>query len=319
MATQRWNQTLGKWESYESQYPGTLDKNLQMGDGKVIQFTTPVGDVDIWAPDAATYPGRGFLQLHAGASYVNIHAPEESVQSPSTAGTVAIRGDSGVITGSPVTLSKSTDATIGTVATPSAAPALRIGAVAGVHLRLDGDEIIAMTSDTAQGTLTLNEDLALFADGSARHNGGLQALGQLGANNSRAKAIAASGGVTSSTLATYVPVTGHTGGTFYAPPSGIVAVHQMFFLRSGTVGIYAQGSFEIKTGLVVGSGTATVAAAGQGIIVNATVSWIRAGGTQLVTGLVAGDPYNIRAVFASNTAGSSVDASASGFVILPQL
>lgn len=36
------------------------------------------------------------------------------------------------------------------------APALRIGNVAGTHLRIDGNEIVAMASDTAAGTLFVN-------------------------------------------------------------------------------------------------------------------------------------------------------------------
>jgi len=36
------------------------------------------------------------------------------------------------------------------------APALRVGVPTGAHLRVDGDEIVAMQSDTAQGTLTIN-------------------------------------------------------------------------------------------------------------------------------------------------------------------
>lgn len=46
----------------------------------------------------------------------------------------------------------------GTDATPSAGnkPALRIGSITGVHLRIDGNEIIAMNSDSAQGSLSLN-------------------------------------------------------------------------------------------------------------------------------------------------------------------
>jgi hypothetical protein len=35
-------------------------------------------------------------------------------------------------------------------------PALRVGSITGTHLRVDGNEIMAMTSDTATGTLSLN-------------------------------------------------------------------------------------------------------------------------------------------------------------------
>lgn len=58
----------------------------------------------------------------------------------------------GTIKGKSEILSSTTDAT----ATTGNRPALITGDVSGQHLRIDGDEIISMSGDATQGTLTLN-------------------------------------------------------------------------------------------------------------------------------------------------------------------
>lgn len=55
-------------------------------------------------------------------------------------------------------------------------PALRVGNIAGNHLRIDGDEIISMTSDSAQGTLILNKG----GQTNLARGGGKAVVGDLG-------------------------------------------------------------------------------------------------------------------------------------------
>jgi hypothetical protein len=86
-------------------------------------------------------------------------------------------------------------------------PALRIGNIAGTHLRIDGNEIIAMTADNTQGALLLNGSntvnvaasggTANIATGGGTANCGTGSGGQLNCQNFDAVGHVAAGGIVS--------------------------------------------------------------------------------------------------------------------------
>ena len=81
-----------------------------------------------------------------------------------------------------VVLSRTTDAD----GTTDAKPALRIGAISGTHLELDGNEIMAKNSGTAVGPLYLNNNggLVTIGSGGLQVNGTSKFLGDITLNDS---------------------------------------------------------------------------------------------------------------------------------------
>lgn len=127
-------------------------------------------------------------------------------------------------------------------------------------------------------------------------------------------ATVSSGSSTSTTLATNVPVTG-SGLTFVAPPSGRILVAQNIYMRSTSDGVYCMAGYVIRAGATVGSGTIFVT--NDDMLINANNQWVRIGGMLPHSGLTPGATYNIVAVFKSNTAGTSVTASAYDISVIP--
>ena len=131
--------------------------------------------------------------------------------------------------------------------------------------------------------------------------------------------VTVSGGAgTNSTLATYVVLSPSVGLTFVAPLSGRIMVHIVMYLQGGATSTGCEGSYEIKTGGTIGSGTSVIAA-GDSYIDNRNPAWTRLGGSFYHAGLTPGDTYNARLVFASGVAGTSVSASTSDLTVQPIL
>lgn len=97
-----------------------------------------------------------------------------------------------------------------------------------------------------------------------------------------------------------------TGGTacslvFVAPPSGKVIVHNSSSGRNSTTArVYV--SWIIRTGGSVGSGSTFLDAGDNGAITVVGTSEIMVGRANLVTGLTAGNTYNIRQRFRNSSA-----------------
>lgn len=100
------------------------------------------------------------------------------------------------------------------------------------------------------------------------------------------------------------------GAAFVAPPSGSVLAHFTFAMTQSIDGQVSQGSIELRTGAVVGSGSVSVAASGNraltvGRAVNTgAVAQIQATRTCLFTGLTAGSSYNVRLMHVVSSGGT---------------
>jgi hypothetical protein len=104
---------------------------------------------------------------------------------------------------------------------------------------------------------------------------------------------------------------------FVAPASGCVVINLTQYLKSGTAGVYAMAGLIVRAGGTVGSGTAVYT--NSAILINANTQWTRAGGAVLVTGLTPGSTYNVLPCYHSDTAGTSISASAYDLVVNPTL
>lgn len=108
---------------------------------------------------------RKFLEINQGLIGAGAYTVVDD-DGISTTGSLEVGADltvtggltTGAVTSSGAVAASSATFTSTTDANESAgnAPALRIGDVAGTHLRIDGNEIVAMASDTAAGTLFVN-------------------------------------------------------------------------------------------------------------------------------------------------------------------
>lgn len=102
------------------------------------------------------------------------------------------------------------------------------------------------------------------------------------------------------TSATYVAFTNNAEGTFVAPPTGKVYVTVSGRMNLGNSTKYGFTAWELREGSTIGSGTVTLAADdNRAIRVGNTVTtgapnYYQGSYRHLVTGLVAGDTYNIR-------------------------
>lgn len=156
---------------------------------KSITIATTSGSTSITSPGLKTYmigrsitggsipAGTTIVSVVDGVSAVLSAAPTASATGVTATVTVPqmeIRGDgyARITTLESVILSSETDANTNS----GNKPPLRVGNVAGVHLRIDGDEIISMTSDNSRtgALLTLTADDVAFnlVSGGAKITGG---------------------------------------------------------------------------------------------------------------------------------------------------
>ena len=126
-----------------------------------------------------------------------------------------------------------------------------------------------------------------------------------------------SGSTTITTGVAYIPLTGGSGVVFTAPPSGTVLVNLAMTSKTATAGLPVLCGFEIRAGASIGSGAVFLAA--HYVVSNGANTYSTNGGAELVTGLTPGASYNARAMFASNTAGTSVNAANGNLIVSPSL
>jgi hypothetical protein len=126
---------------------------------------------------------------------------------------------------------------------------------------------------------------------------------------------AGTGSTQTTTSTSYVIVTSGASGTFVAPPSGNVQVSISAYV-SGSAS-YGHASYEIKTGGTVGSGTIIVAGQSGTAVSNSNGSFIKATMINRVNGLTPGATYNIRALMASGSSGSTCSVANTYITIVP--
>lgn len=101
----------------------------------------------------------------------------------------------------------------------------------------------------------------------------------------------------STTSTTYVALAGNPGLSFTAPTSGRVVIAIGAALTGSAADTYAMMGFQVRTGNVIGSGTITHAADNNEVVANLGLSDIAASHVSLVSGLTAGDPYNVQVLY----------------------
>src|SRR5262249_21858389 len=117
-----------------------------------------------------------------------------------------------------------------------------------------------------------------------------------------ASAQAHATGLFTTTSTSYVAGTGGPVlNPFTAPRSGKVWVHFGSTLRGNSGSIAGFMSFEIREGIVSGSGTIVVAASDARMVACPAPSEFRLSRTCLVTGLTPGSQYHIRAMYRSTS------------------
>jgi hypothetical protein len=112
-----------------------------------------------------------------------------------------------------------------------------------------------------------------------------------------AAATAADAGSVSTTSATYVTLAGDPGVSFTAPTSGRVLVHFAGTFDNNAADTFGMMGFQIRTGTTVGAGTIVLAANDNDSIGTAGTNDTAFGRTTLVTSLIAGDTYNVQALY----------------------
>jgi hypothetical protein len=98
------------------------------------------------------------------------------------------------------------------------------------------------------------------------------------------------------TLTTYANLTNIAGTSFVAPESGIVTIHWQALITNNTVASGGALTPWVGTGSTVGAGTEVLVASdvnATSTAANASSAGARAAGVKTVTGLTAGDTYNV--------------------------
>lgn len=108
---------------------------------------------------------------------------------------------------------------------------------------------------------------------------------------------AADSGSVSTTSATFVTLAGDPGVAFTAPASGRVLVHIAGTFDNNAADTFGMMAFQIRTGSSVGAGTIVLAASDNDSIGTAGTNDTSFGRSILVSSLVAGDPYNVQALY----------------------
>jgi hypothetical protein len=106
----------------------------------------------------------------------------------------------------------------------------------------------------------------------------------------------ASGSV-STTSASFTNLSGDPGIAFVAPASGRVLVTMGAAFDNTAADTFAMMGFQVRTGTTVGVGTIAYAANDNDTVGILGANDAAAGRTTLVTGLVAGDNYNVQALY----------------------
>lgn len=101
----------------------------------------------------------------------------------------------------------------------------------------------------------------------------------------------------STTSTSYVALAGNPGLSFTAPTSGRVIIAIGAALTGSAADTYAMMGFQVRTGSVIGSGTIIQAADNNEVVANLGLSDIAASHVSLVSGLTAGDPYNVQVLY----------------------
>lgn len=107
-------------------------------------------------------------------------------------------------------------------------------------------------------------------------------------------------GTTTSTAytTTRAAATSPVGKSFTAPPSGKVKIHWACGLQAAGAVDYVLCSFQIRTGVTLGSGTSIVAASdNRARQLTNTAAEQQGGRTALVSGLTAGNAYNVTLMY----------------------
>lgn len=110
------------------------------------------------------------------------------------------------------------------------------------------------------------------------------------------QSASASGSVDTTSL-TYVTLSGDPGLSFVSPSSGRVLVTIGTAMDGTVADTYATMGFQIRTGAVVGSGTIVYAANDTDVVAHQGLSDFSGSRTALVSGLTAGDTYNVQALY----------------------
>lgn len=124
-----------------------------------------------------------------------------------------------------------------------------------------------------------------------------------------------SGSANTTSLTTYSRTSTDSGGTFVAPPSGLLTIILTIYLYSTSASVDANAGWQVNTGATVGAGTLVDSA--YGLIRTRYTAWQRMGGAAICSGLTPGTTYNVFPVFASGTAGTVINASQSTLVLIP--
>lgn len=176
---------------------------------------------------------------------------------------------------------------------------VRIGIVVGVSpLQVTVQETIFTNIGVLDGyvpvvgeTVALLGQSAISADGSS-----WLALGKLTSSAAvPAESVAAVANGSFTTGSTTFIVTGglFCAVAFVAPASGKVLIHHMAELYNNTAGAYTAISVQVATGSTFGAGTVVLAASyDNAVFIQNPTTGVRAGVSNLVTGLTPGADYN---------------------------
>lgn len=109
--------------------------------------------------------------------------------------------------------------------------------------------------------------------------------------------VAAVAATVSTTSTSYVALSGNPGLAFTAPTSGRVVITIGGALTGSAADTFAMMGLQVRTGNVVGSGTIVYAANNNDAVSNEGGDDMSASKVTLVTGLTAGDPYNVQVLY----------------------
>lgn len=137
---------------------GALTYNQNADGTEQLTMSQSTGDQSSSFMMGTHADGTAWSEWTSGV-YTHIYADPTGIEmrpNASAGGKITLNGDT-VISGD-VTVDQHLDVLASNDASNSAGnnPPLRVGDPSGIHLRIDGNEIIAMVSDSTQGTLNLN-------------------------------------------------------------------------------------------------------------------------------------------------------------------
>lgn len=291
--------TLDNVSGFPSQFPWTAIIDPDLVTEEVVDVTNVVGNIAtiVRGVDSTT----AIAHANGAKVYHGVTARDATEANTHINTTTNIHGTTGslVDTGSIQTITASKNFTGG--------------------LNNGGSPVVDLASNqTLLGTKTFSQNIIALAGltisgtsttaGPTTFNGTVQLAH---GNNMWVNAVDTTNGESNSTTS-YLPGTTPTGVTFNAPPSGRVIITISSYFGQTTNANEAIVSFALRTGATIGSGTVVLAATGTralvcGMAVNASApARLQASRRLAVTGLTAGNPYNVRIEFATNPAGACV-------------